>query len=95
MYTPTSPYLTFGDTSYPNSPYPSAKFGWWISGQLIDPTQPDHLMYGTGATIYGTDNVYCGRRGTSPTWEVQAKGVEETAVLALISPSAGAHLLSG
>ncbi len=95
VYTPISPWLTFGDTSYPNSPYPSAKFGWWISAVLIDPTNPDHLLYGTGATIYGTNNVSVADAGTSPTWFVQAKGIEETAILALISPTAGAHLLSG
>ncbi|HTW47389.1 MAG TPA: hypothetical protein VMD92_05540 [Acidobacteriaceae bacterium] len=95
VYTPISPWLTFGDTSYPNSPDPSAKFGWWMSALLIDPTNPQHLMYGTGATIYGTYNVGAADTGTSPTWSVQAKGIEETAVLALISPSAGPHLLSG
>jgi oligoxyloglucan reducing-end-specific cellobiohydrolase len=95
VYTPISPYLTFGNTSYPNSPNPSAKFGWWMSALLIDPANPNHLMYGTGATIYGTDNLSAASIGTSPVWSVQAKGIEETAVLALISPSAGAHLLSG
>jgi hypothetical protein len=95
VYTPISPYLTFGDTSYPNTPYPSAKFGWWMSALLIDPMNPEHLMYGTGATIYGTNNVDAAYTGTSPTWNVQAQGIEETAVLALISPSSGAHLLSG
>jgi oligoxyloglucan reducing-end-specific cellobiohydrolase len=95
VYTHTSPYLTFGNTNSPNSPNPSAKFGWWISGLLIDPTTPDHLMYGTGATIYGTDNVSVADVGTSPRWFAQVKGIEETAVLALISPTTGAHLLSG
>lgn len=95
VYIPISPYLTFGNTNYPNSPNPSAKFGWWMSSLLIDPTNPNHLMYGTGATIFATDNVAVGDRGTAPTWFVQAHGIEETAVLALISPTAGAHLLSG
>ncbi len=95
VYTPISPYLTFGDTNYPNSPNPSAKFGWWMSALLIDPTNPNHLIYGTGATIFATDNVAVADQGTAPTWFVQAQGVEETAVLALISPTAGAHLLSG
>ena len=95
VYTSISPWLTFGNTNYPNSPESSAKFGWWMSALLIDPTNPDHLMYGTGATIYGTDNLSAADGGTAPTWSVQAKGIEETAVLALISPTAGAHLLSG
>jgi hypothetical protein len=95
VYTPISPWLTFGDTNYPNTPDPSAKFGWWISGLLIDPTNPDHLIYGTGATIFGTNNLSAAYTGNSPTWSVQAKGVEETAIMSLISPTSGAHLLSG
>lgn len=95
VYTPISPYLTFGDTNYPNSPYPSAKFGWWISAVLIDPANPNHLLYATGATIYGTRNLSNAYIGAAPTWHVEAKGIEETAVLALISPKAGPHLLSG
>ncbi len=95
VFSPISPWLTFGDTSYPNSPTPTAKFGWWISALLIDPTNPNHLMFGTGATIYATNNVSAADSGTAPTWYVQGLGIEETAVQALISPSQGAHLLSG
>ena len=92
VFSPVSPWLTFGNAS---SPKGSAKFGWWISALLIDPTNPDHVMFGTGATIYATDNVSAADRGQSPSWYVQGLGVEETAVLALISPLQGAHLLSG
>lgn len=95
VFDPVSPWLDFGDTSDPETPNPSARFGWWISALLIDPTNPEHLMYGTGATIYATDNVSAADSGTAPTWFVQAKGVEETAITALISPTAGVHLLSG
>jgi len=87
-----SPWLTFGNTSTPAG---SAKFGWWISGLTIDPTNPQHLIFGTGATIYSTSNLSAADSGHSPTWTVQGQGVEETAVLAMISPLAGAHLLSG
>jgi hypothetical protein len=38
---------------------------------------------------------YYGGHGQSPSWNVQTLGVEETAVLAMISPVEGAHLLSG
>lgn len=87
-----SPWLTFGNTSTPTG---SAKFGWWISALLIDPANPQHLMFATGATIYGTNNLSAADNGQSPSWTVQGLGVEETAVLAMISPLAGAHLLSG
>ncbi len=90
-----APWLTFGNTSSPQSPTPTARFGWWISALLLDPTNPEHLMFATGATIYATDNLSAAFAGTPPTWYVQALGVEETAVLALISPTDGAHLLSG
>ena len=66
-----------------------------MSAVLIDPFNPDHLLFGTGATIYGTKNVSAADVGAAPTWEVEAQGIEETAVLALISPTAGVHLLSG
>ena len=87
-----SPWLTFGGTSPPTG---SAKFGWWMSAVLIDPTNPNHLMFGTGATIYATNNLSVAESGSAPTWFVEAHGIEETAVTALISPTAGAHLLSG
>jgi hypothetical protein len=82
-----SPWLTFGGST--------AKFGWWQAAVLIDPSNPNHLMYGTGATIYGTDNLEAAFSGTAPTWTVQAPGIEETAILTLISPTQGANLLSG
>ncbi|HKX26384.1 MAG TPA: carbohydrate-binding protein [Blastocatellia bacterium] len=90
-----APWLTFGNSNYPNSPNPSAKFGWWMSAILIDPTAPDHVMFATGATIYATDHVSAADAGMAPGWYVQAEGIEETAVLDLISPTRGAHLLSG
>jgi oligoxyloglucan reducing-end-specific cellobiohydrolase len=92
VFQPFSPWLTFGNTSPPAG---SAKFGWWMSGVLIDPTNPNHLMFGTGATVYGTNNLSVAASGSAPAWSVQALGIEETSVLALISPTAGAHLLSG
>jgi len=92
VFSATAPWLTFGNTSPPTG---SAKFGWWISALLLDPTNPDHLMFATGATIYATDNLSAVDKGAAPRWYVQASGIEETAVLALISPTSGVHLLSG
>jgi oligoxyloglucan reducing-end-specific cellobiohydrolase len=91
VYTPISPWLTFGNTA-PNA---TARFGWWMSALLIDPVNPNHLMFATGASVFATDNVSAADSDQPPTWYVEALGIEETAVTALISPTQGAHLLSG
>lgn len=83
-----SPWLLFGDTE------PGDIMGNWIGAMAIDPWDPNHLQYGTGQTLYTTsqlDNVDEG--GVIP-WNVGALGIEETAVQDLVSPPAGAHLLS-
>jgi len=92
VFTPISPWLTFGGNETPKG---GARFGWWMSALLIDPTNPSHLLFGTGATVYATDNVTAADSGQAPTWYVQGLGIEEAAVTSLISPTQGAHLLSG
>lgn len=82
-----------------------AKFGWWMSALLLDPGRPGRVLYGTGATIWATDDVGVvwgeekknnNSGQTAPAWYIQAQGIEETVALAMISPSSGpAHLLSG
>ncbi|WP_416970839.1 1,4-beta-glucanase [Streptomyces sp. 4F14] len=63
-------------------------FGWWIQMVAIDPYDSQHIVYGTGATLYGTRDL--------KNWAPQIRGLEETAVLFLVSPPTGqAHLLSG
>jgi len=82
-----SPYLTFGGRE--------PKFGWWMSALALDPFDSNHAMYGTGATIYGTHGL-TGVDANQPTrWSVAADGMEETAIICLISPTDGAHLISG
>ncbi|NGO09480.1 1,4-beta-glucanase [Streptomyces sp. HC44] len=64
------------------------KFGWWIQALALDPYDSKHVVYGTGATLYGTRDL--------KRWAPQIRGLEETAVRQLISPPVGeAHLLSG
>ncbi|MEV8308839.1 1,4-beta-glucanase [Streptomyces flavidovirens] len=75
-----TPYLKWGEAS--------PKFGWWIQTVAIDPYDSKHIVYGTGATLYGTRDLV--------RWAPQIRGLEEAAVRQLISPPAGAaHLLSG
>ncbi|MFJ4787133.1 1,4-beta-glucanase [Streptomyces sp. NPDC088794] len=64
------------------------KFGWWIQAVAVDPYDSRHVVYGTGATLYGTRDL--------KHWAPQIRGLEETSVIKLVSPPVGeAHLLSG
>ncbi|MGW0835929.1 1,4-beta-glucanase [Streptomyces prunicolor] len=63
------------------------KFGWWIQAVAVDPYDSKHVVYGTGATLYGTRDL--------THWAQQIRGLEETSVIQLISPPVGeAHLIS-
>ncbi len=89
-----SPWLTFGKN--PQAPEPEVKLGWMIGNISIDPFNSDRMMYGTGATVYGTDNLTDIDTGGTVNLSVVAEGIEQTAVQSLISPTTGtAHLISG
>jgi hypothetical protein len=76
-----SPFLAWGATP---------KFGWWIASVAIDPFNPNHVIFGTGATVYGSDDVTSADRGRATHWSsAAAEGIEETAVNDLVVPSAG------
>jgi len=75
-----TPFLNWGNDK--------PKFGWWIQAVAIDPYDSKHVVYGTGATLYGTRDL--------KRWAPQIRGLEETAVRRLISPPVGeAQLISG
>ncbi|ONI75680.1 carbohydrate-binding protein [Kribbella sp. ALI-6-A] len=80
-----APYLDFHGTP---------KLGWMIGDISIDPFDSDKVLYVTGATIFGTDDVTNAEAGRSTHWSVRAQGLEETAVLDLISPPWGPPLIS-
>lgn len=84
-----SPYLRWGKTDA------DLNTGNWVSAFAIDPFNSDRTMYATGATIWGTDQLTNADKGTAMKWEVKARGVEQTAVLALASPNTGPNLVSG
>ena len=69
-----------------------ADFGHWISGLAIDPFDAAHLAYTTGATVYATAGL--GVRGAVD-WAPWSEGIEQTAIITLISPTGGAPLVSG
>jgi xyloglucan-specific exo-beta-1,4-glucanase len=88
-----APWLTFG--ANPPLPEISPKLGWMVGDLEIDPFDSDRMMYGTGATIYGSDDLTNWDAGGQIHISVKVQGLEETAVLDLISPPSGAPLLSG
>ncbi len=69
-------------------------FGHWIGDVEIDPHNPNRAWYVTGATIWGTENLTAADSGGRVVWKPVAQGLEETAVIDLVSPPSGAHLLS-
>lgn len=75
-----TPYLKWGGDK--------PKFGWWIQAIGLDPYDSKHIVYGTGATLYGTRDL--------KNWAPQIRGLEEASVVRLVSPPVGeAHLISG
>ncbi|MGB3437176.1 MAG: cellulose binding domain-containing protein [Actinophytocola sp.] len=88
----SSPWLDFGTN--PQPPEVTPKLGWMTESLEIDPFNSNRMMYGTGATIYGTTNLTNWDSGSQFTIRPMAAGLEETAVLDLISPPTGAPLVS-
>lgn len=73
------PYLAWGATP---------KFGWWIGAIAVDPFNSNHVVYGTGATLYGTYNMGSIANGGTVDFSASAsKGIEETSVTSLLVPN--------
>lgn len=86
------PWLNLNGIDLP--PVPGVKIGWMIDGFAIDPFDSNRLMYGTGLTLYGTENLTAWDTGGKMIITPMARGIEETAVQDLVSPPAGAPLVS-
>jgi xyloglucan-specific exo-beta-1,4-glucanase len=78
----------------PQPPEATPKLGWMNESVEIDPFDSNRMMYGTGATLYGTTQLTNWDANTTFTIKPMAKGIEETAVLDLASPPSGAPLVS-
>jgi len=88
-----APWLDFNNPS-PSPPDASPKLGWMTEAMEIDPFDSNGLLYGTGATVYGTTDL-TDWDSSKVRMSVMAKGIEETAVLDMMSPPDGVHLISG
>lgn len=63
------------------------KLGWWMTGVAINPFNSDEIMYGTGATIFGTTNFTKLGSGEKVNVTVMCEGIEETAIFDFVSPT--------
>ena len=91
-----APWLYWGGPPAPGpSPEVYPKLGWMTESLEIDPFDSNKMLYGTGATLYGSDNLTAWDAGSKITIKVKAVGIEETAVLDLASPPSGPQLFSG
>ena len=83
--TSAAPFLNWGAAE--------ADFGHWTAGLAIDPFSPGTIAYTTGATVYRTDEGL--KRAGAMLWRPWVEGIEQTAVITLVSPTGGAPLVSG
>lgn len=68
--------------------------GHWMGSAEIDPFNSNGAMYVTGNGLWRSTNLTNADSGLATTWKFTVTGLEETAVLGLASPPAGAPLLS-
>jgi hypothetical protein len=61
----------------------------------IDPWDSNFAVYATGATVYATRNFSAVTNGQTTKWIPWVQGIEQTAIITLISPGTGPHLVSG
>jgi len=77
-------------------PVENPKIGWMTEALSIDPFNSNRFMYGTGATLYGSNDLTNWDISTTSQIHVSvmAKGIEETSINDLASPPSGPQLYS-
>ncbi|HEY4988823.1 MAG TPA: xyloglucanase [Opitutaceae bacterium] len=77
------------------APYTKSMNPHWMADVEIDPFDPGHALFTTGYGIWATRNLQDADSGKGVPFSFDDQGIEETVPLVLVSPPAGAHLLSG
>ncbi len=80
---------------YSRAPYTEQRTPHWMGTIQIDPFDSNHVLFSTGYGIWACDNLTAADTDKPTRWDFSDAGLEETVPLALVSPPAGAHLLSG
>jgi len=82
-----SPYIAWGGS------VSNTGSGNWAGSIVIDPFNSDHVMYGTGATIWQSTDLTTADGGNNVNWTIGANGLEENAVGFTIAPPSGNTIL--
>jgi xyloglucan-specific exo-beta-1,4-glucanase len=69
---------------------PGSVASGWVDDIEIDPSNRDHILHVHGGGVIETRNA----SSATPTWAANVEGLEETAVLRLVTPPAGAPYLA-
>ncbi|MHA6247459.1 xyloglucanase [Pontibacter sp. CAU 1760] len=88
------PLLATASLDHSLAPYAAASTPHWIGDVALDPYDFDKAWFTTGYGVYQTNNLTASEGNAPTTWTFQNRGLEETVPLQLISPPAGAPLLS-
>lgn len=79
---------------YGKAPYVRHTGVHWMFDVEIDPFNPDHALFTTGYGGHETFNLTDADRDLPTTWHIMSSGIEETVPLELLSPPAGARIIS-
>lgn len=90
-----TPLLAHSDWDPAGAPYVKALKPHWISDVALDPFHPERLWFVTGYGVWATDRAQADvAAGERVGWVFPDQGLEETVIDELVSPPAGAPLLS-
>lgn len=89
------PLLQNAEWDYSFAPYTRNRIPHWMGSVQIDPFDSNHVWFTTGYGVWESKDLTDADAGKPTHWDFCDNGLEETVPLALISPPAGAHLLSG
>ncbi|WP_184387136.1 cellulase [Xanthomonas arboricola] len=90
-----TPLLADAVFDHSAAPWTSHARPHWMGALAIDPFDSNHALFVTGYGIWASRNLQDFASAQQPLqWWFQDRGLEETVPLDLLSPMAGAHLLS-
>ncbi len=88
------PMLAGSTWDHSPAPYTRELKPHWIGSVALDPFNADRVFFITGYGVWATANATASDRGATTAWTFADDGLEETVALGLISPPAGAPLVS-